>query len=118
MNQNVTSYTPGTGWVTGFIASTVAGAIGDTTLNIINATASGTVKVGDIFSVAGTSQQYVVVTAATASSTVQFAVSFYPALVSAVATGAALTVIATAYVVNLVANKYALAWASVRSESH
>jgi hypothetical protein len=66
MDQNVTTYTPGTGWASGFIASTVAGVIGQTTLNVINATASGQVKVGDIFTVvgdtsnAGSAQQYVV----------------------------------------------------------
>jgi hypothetical protein len=112
MNQNVTSYTPGTGWATGFIASTVAGALGDTTLNVINATASGTVKVGDIFTVGGTSQQYVITTAATASATVQFVDHLLPRARLGRATGVAITVIATAYVVNLVANKYAIAWAS------
>jgi hypothetical protein len=112
MNQNVTSYTPGTGWVTGWALSTVALAAGDTTVNILNATASGTIKVGDIFTISGGSQQYVVTTAATASATVQVAISFTPAAASAATTGAAITVIGTAYVVNLVANKYALAWAS------
>jgi hypothetical protein len=112
MNQNVVSYTPGTGWATGFALSTVAAAAGDTTLNLINATASGTIKVGDIFTVGGGTQQYVITTAATASATVQVAVSFYPALASAAATGVAITVVGTTYVVNFVANKYALAWAS------
>jgi hypothetical protein len=112
MNQNVVTYTPGTGWVTGWALSTVAAAAGDTTLNIINATASGTIKVGDIFTVGGGTQQYVVKTAATASATVQVAIAFYPALASAAATSVALTVVGTAYVVNFVANKYALAWAS------
>jgi hypothetical protein len=112
MNQNVSSYTPGTGWVTGWALSTVGLSAGDTTVNILNATASGTIKVGDIFTIAGGTQQYVITTAATASSTVQIAVSFYPAAASAATTGAAITVIGTAYVVNLVANKYAMAWAS------
>ena len=112
MDQNIQTYTPGTGWVTGWAASTVGAAIGDTTINILNATASGSIKVGDLFTVAGSTQQYVVTTAATASATVQVAISFYPALVTAAATGAALTVIATAYVANIVANKYCFAWAS------
>lgn len=110
MDQNVQSFTPGTGWATGYVASTVAGAIGDTTLNILNATAAGAVKVGDIFTF-GT-QQYVITTAATAAATTQFPISFYPPLVSAIATGAAITVVGTAYVANLVYNRYALAWAS------
>jgi hypothetical protein len=112
MNQNVQTYTPGVGWATGYVLSTVSGPLGSTTLNIINATASGTVLVGDIFTVGGGTQQYVITTAATAAATTQFPISFYPALATAVATGVAITVIGTAYVVNLVANKYALAWAS------
>lgn len=112
MDQNITTYTPGTGWVTGFALSTVGAAVGDTTLNVINATASGTIKAGDIFTVGGGTQQYVIKTATTVSATVQVAVSFYPALVSAAATGVALTVIATAYVANLAYHRDAFAWAS------
>jgi hypothetical protein len=112
LDQNITSYTPGTGWVTGFAASTVAGAVGDTTLNVLNATASGTIKIGDIFTVGGGSQQYVVTVTTTVSATVQVAITFYPALVSAAATGAALTVIATAYVANLAFHRDAIAWVS------
>lgn len=114
MDQNVSSYTPGTGWVTGFIASTVGGAVGDTTLNIINATASGQVKIGDIFTlVADTAaQQYVITVTGTVSATVQKAITFYPALKTTVATGATLVVVGTAYVVNLAFHRDAFAWAS------
>lgn len=112
MDQNITSYTPGTGWVTGWALSTVAAAVGDTTLNIINATASGTVKVGDIFTVSGGSQQYVITTAAQASATVALLVGFTPALATAAVTGAALTVVSSAYVVNLVCHRDAFAFAS------
>lgn len=110
LDQNVSSYTPGTGWVTGYAASTVGGAVGDTTLNIINATASGTVKVGDIFTVG--QGYYVVLTAATAVATTQFPISFYPALATAVATGSAIAVVGTAYAVNLAFHRDAFAWAS------
>lgn len=110
MDQNISTFTPGTGWVTGYIASTVAGAVGDTTLNIINATAAGTVKIGDIFSFGG--YEYVLTATATASATVQFAVSFYPGLRATVATGAAITVLASAYTANLVFHRDAIAWAS------
>lgn len=111
MNQNVPEYTPGTGWVTGWAASTVGGAVGDTTLNIINATASGTIKVGDIFSYSG--QSYVITAAATASATTAVAVQFYPALKATVATGDAVTVVgSTAYDANLVMHRDAMAWAS------
>lgn len=110
MDQNVQTFTPGTGWVTGYSASTVGGAVGDTTLNITNTTASGTVLVGDIFSYSG--NDYVITAAATASATVPYAISFYPALKDAIATGAAITVVGSAYVVNLAFHRDALAWAS------
>lgn len=110
MDQNITTFTPGTGWVTGYAASTVAGAVGDSTLNIINATASGTVKIGDIFSVGG--YDYVLTAAATAAATTQFVVTFYPPLKSTVATNAAITVVGSAYTANLVFHRDAIAWAS------
>jgi hypothetical protein len=115
MDQNVPSYTPGTGWASGFIASTVSGAVGDTTLNIINATASGTIKVGDIFTLTAdttNNQQYVVDTAATASATVAVAISFTPALKTVVNTGATLVVVSIPYVANLVFHRDAFAFCS------
>jgi hypothetical protein len=111
MDQNVTSFTPGTGWVTGWALSTTSGAIGDSTLNLINATASGSIKVGDIFTVAGGTQQYVVTACVAASATVARTIAFYPPLVSAAGSGA-ITVIATAYVANLAFHRDAFAWAS------
>lgn len=117
MDQNITStYTPGTGWASGNIASTVGGAIGDTTLNIINATASGSIKVGDIFTLTADTQarQYVIVTNATISLTVASAIKFYPPLLSAVATGATLIVVSVPYVPNLMFHRDAFAWASRR----
>jgi hypothetical protein len=111
MDQNITTFTPGTGWVTGWALSTTSGAVGDTTLNILNATASGTILIGDIFTVAGGTQQYVITANATASATVARLISFYPALVSAAASGA-ITVIGTAYTVNLGFHRDAIAWAS------
>lgn len=114
MDQNITTYTPGTGWVTGFAASTVGGAVGDTTLNIVNATSSGTIKVGDIFTVGA--GQYVITAAATTTSSSgagkALAVSFYPALATAVATSSAIAVLATAYTVNLAFHRDAIAFAS------
>jgi hypothetical protein len=106
------TYTPGTGWVTGYVLSTVAVAVGDVTANVLNATASGTIKVGDIFTVAGSTQQHVVTVAATASATVAVAIGFNPAIAAAAATGAALTVVATAYTQNLAFHRDAFAWAS------
>jgi hypothetical protein len=110
MDQNCGTITPGVGWVTGYIASTVSGAVGQTTLNVINTTASGTILVGDIFtSGAGT---YVITAQQTTTATSATILTFTPALATAIATGAAITVLGTAYTVNLAANKYAFAWAS------
>ena len=114
MDQNVPSYTPGTGWASGNIASTVGGAVGDTTLNIINATASGSINIGDIFTLTADTagQQYVVTAEATISATVAVAISFYPALKTTVATGATLEVVSATYVANLAFHRDAFAWAS------
>lgn len=114
MDQNVTAYTPGAAWVTGWAASTVGGAKGDTTLNIINATASGSIKVGDIFQTSANGLGYVVTAAATAAATTPLSISFYPPLREAVATGSALIIGAgaTAYAVNLAFHRDAFAWAS------
>lgn len=114
MDQNIPDYTPGTGWASGFIASTVGGAVGDTTLNILNATASGTIKIGDVFTLAGDSdsQQYVITANATASATTAVAVEFYPPLKTTVATGATLVAVSVAYAANLVFHRDAMAWAS------
>lgn len=110
MDQNITTFTPGAGWATGYIASTVSGAVGQTTLNVINTTASGVILVGDIFSSgAGT---YVITAQQTTTATSATILTFTPALATAIATGAAITVLGTAYTVNLAANKYAFAWAS------
>lgn len=114
MNQNVPQFVPGTGWASGNIASTVGGAVGDTTLNIINATASGSIKVGDIFRLTADNDhyQYVVTAAATISATVAVAIAFTPALKTTVATGATLVVVSGTYWANLAFHRDAFAWAS------
>lgn len=116
MNQNVASYTPGTAWVTGHALVTAGLAAGAFTVTLVNATASGTVLVGDIFTIGGGTQQYVITAQVTVTSSAgagtQNTYTFYPAAVSAAVSAAAITVIGTAYVVNLVMNKYAMAWAS------
>jgi len=112
MDQNVPSYTPGTSWLTGWaVAGT--GTIGASTLTVVNATVTvmAQIKVGDIFSLAG--QQYAITTAhTTASVTDGAAIVFYPALKKAVASDAAITVVATAYTANLEFHRDAFAWAS------
>lgn len=118
MDQNITQYTPGTGWASGFIASTVAGLVGQTTLNVINATASGQVKVGDIFTVVGDTSlggsptQYVVTVTTTVSATVQSVITFQPPLAATVATGATLVVVSVVYTANLAFHPLAYGWAS------
>jgi hypothetical protein len=117
MNQNVQSFTPGTAWVTGWSVATGGATAGNSTTTVINATASGTVKVGDIFTVSGGTQQYVITTAIAAVTSssgagVNTAINFYPSLATTVVSGAALTVVSTAYTANLVLNKYAIAFAS------
>ena len=112
VNQNISTYTPGTGWVTGFTVSTTTGVAGGSTLHILNATASGTVKVGDLFTLASDSKQYVVTVAATASATVGIDVQIYPPLSAAVSLGTTLAVVATAYTVNLAFHRDAWAFAS------
>jgi len=112
MNQNITTFTPGTGWVTGFAVSTTTGVAGASTLHILNATASGTIKVGDLFTMSTDSKQYVVTAAATASSTVGIDISVYPPLAQAYAVGATLAVVASAYTVNMAFHRDAWAFAS------
>lgn len=112
MDQNIPTHTVGTGWATGFAISTVSGLAGTTTLNVLNATASGQIKVGDIFKIAGNAQQYVITVTNTVSATVQVVITFQPALVTSYATGAALTVVGTNHVVNLAFHRDAFAFAS------
>ena len=114
MDQNVQSYTAGTGWASGFIASTVAGAVGDSTLNVINATASGQVKIGDLFRFTADTNHhtYVVTVTTTVSATVQSVITFYPPLKTAVATGATLIVVSGTYTRNVAFHRDAFAWAS------
>ena len=115
LDQNVGTYAPGGAWASGNIASTVSGAIGDSTLNIINATASGAIKLGDIFTLTAdtaNNHQYVVTADVTISATVQGAISFYPPLKTVVDTGATLIVVSATYVANLTFQRGAIAWAS------
>lgn len=112
MDQNVTQYTPGTGWATGYTIVTAGLASGAASVTLVNATAAGTVKVGDIFTIAGSTQQHVVTQAATASAGVALTVSFNPAATAAAVSGAGVTVVGTAYTRNLAFHRDAFAWAS------
>lgn len=112
MDQNITTFTPGTGWVTGFTVSTTTGVKGASTLQVLNATASGTILVGDLFTLGSDSKQYVVTAAATASATVGVALTIYPPLSAAASLGTTLAVVASAYTVNLAFHRDAWAFAS------
>lgn len=113
MDQNVSTYTPGVAWVTGWLFE-ATGTVGETTVTFTNATASGTILVGDIFEYS--SQQYVITTAATiatGSLTGTYALAFYPPLKTAATTGLAVTIDAVAgtdYTANLVFHRDAIAW--------
>lgn len=109
MDQNIPTHTAGTAWVTGWTAD-VSSTVGVATIALLNGTATGSIAIGDLFTIAGASQQYVVTAAATVASSAA-TVYFQPALVSAVATGAAITVVAS-HAVNLMAHRDAFAWAS------
>lgn len=112
MDQNISTYTPGTAWITGwtFDGSNAAGV---STAAVVF-TNSGSVKVGDIFSLTAGGLGYVITAAATAVTNTTMSVSFYPPLRQAVATAASLTIGAgtTAYTVNLAFHRDAFAWAS------
>lgn len=110
MDQNVTSYTPGAAWVTGWaVDATTAYAIGDTSINLENTTATGVVNKGDIFTLGAKTY---VVTATTTVATSAITISIYPALVSAVASADTVEVVGTAYTANLAFHRDAIAWAS------
>jgi hypothetical protein len=114
MDQNLSAvtYTPGTAWITGwtFDGSNAAGV---STAAVVF-TNSGSVKIGDVFSLTSGGLGYVITAAATAVTSTTMNISFYPPLRTSVATGSALIIGAgaTAYTVNLVFHRDAFAWAS------
>lgn len=81
-NQNTPVFTSGVSAdSTGDLAA--ASSVGDTTINLENITASGTVKAGDIVVITGDPQQYVVTANATASSGAIAALAIAPAIKNA-----------------------------------
>jgi hypothetical protein len=112
MDQNVSTFTPGTGWVTGFAVSTTTGVAAASTLHVLNATASGTIKIGDVFTLGSDSKQYVVTANTTVSATVGVDITVYPPLSAAVSLGTTLAVVGAAYTVNLAFHRDAWAFAS------
>jgi hypothetical protein len=113
MDQNVTTYTPGSAWSNSaswtFDGSNQAGV---STADVVY-TASGTVKLGDIFALTAGGLGYVVTASITVVTATTIALSFYPPLRVTVATAATLVVGGTtAYVVNQAFHRDAYAWAS------
>lgn len=112
MDQNISTYTPGTAWITGW-SSDGSAAVGASTL-AVTFSSSGSVKVGDIFTLTAGGLGYAITAVATAVTAATMNISFYPPLRVAVATAQALIIGAgsTAYVVNLAFHRDAFAWAS------
>jgi hypothetical protein len=117
MDQNVTSFTPGTAMTTASAAWTNNASIaaGATSADFI-ASNSGTLKVGDIFYFAtGVVGGYVVTAATTMVTSTTLAISFYPPARQAYSANSTVTIggaAGTAYVVNLAFHRDAFAWAS------
>jgi len=114
MNQNVPTHTGGT--LTngsGKLAKVndASYTVGETTVDIDDTSLSGTVVVGDIFTVAGDSQQYVVTANATAATNAIAGMAFLPASKVAWADNAVITFVAD-HTVNLAFHPDAFAFAS------
>lgn len=95
-------------------AALVNGAVtaGATAMNIDSATLTGTLVVGDLFTVAGGTEQYVVTAAATASGNAINGVQFSPAATRNFADNAAITFVANHEIAGLAMQKQAIAFAS------
>jgi hypothetical protein len=104
MDQNVPTHTAGTG-----TGGNVSGTAGTNALNV-NAAGSGTLKVGDVFTIAGDTQTYVTATADTDISSGTTAITVYPKLATS-PSGANFTIKAD-HVVNLAFHRDAFAFAS------
>jgi len=91
-------------------------AVGDTSVPMDAGSLTGTVVVGDIFTVAGDTQQYVVTANATASGNALAAVSFAPAAKVAWADDAAVTFVAS-HTPNLAFQRGAFALATAPFET-
>lgn len=90
-NQNVGTHTKGTA-STGTLAMKGAFAKGSTTITLDASAVTGTLAVGDSFSIAGHTQRYVVTAPVTAASNTFNGVQIFPALVRDAADNAAVSV--------------------------
>jgi hypothetical protein len=121
MDQNVPSFTPGDATDASMVTLIQAAGVvtaGNAHITVQNKSGAGAaaavLKAGDIFTVSGDPQQYVVTAQYTAAANVStaFVVSILPALASTYASGANLTFVATTYVCNLMFHRDAFSWAS------
>ena len=109
MSQNVKTHTAGT-LLTGVIGSTTA--VGASTVAIKSASATGNLLVGDIFTVAGDSQTYVVkATVSAITSTTAQNITIDPAL-KVIASANSQTTLKATHVVNLAFHPNAFAFAT------
>lgn len=103
-SQNIKTHTSGT-----LTSGNATGTAGDTTVAIASASAAtATLKVGDVFTIAGDTQPYVVTANATAVSSAIAALSIYPALKTS-PSSAAITVKTTAGAQNMAFHRNAIA---------
>ena len=110
MNQNVPTHTRGT--LTGSpLVNDASYTVGETTVDIDAGSLTGTVVVGDVFTVAGDTQQYTVTANATAATNAIAGMAFTPASKVAWADDAAITFVAS-HTVNLAFHRDAFAFAS------
>ncbi len=89
-----------------------AATVGVSTINIDSGTLTGTLLVGDLFTVAGDTQQYVVTGNKTASSNAISALAFAPPAKVAWADNAVITFVASHDVAGLAVHRQAIAFAS------
>ena len=124
MSQNVKTHTSGTltnGTAMAALVNDASYTVGESTVDVDATSLSGTVVVGDVFTVAGDTQQYVVTAAATASGNALAGMAFSPTSKVAWANNAAVTfdidgVANTTYVTNVAGHKNAITVALVPLE--
>jgi hypothetical protein len=115
MDQNIPTFSPGPAasaitWVVG----TNSGLLGTSTLQLYNATATSYIEKGDIFTINGQAQQYVVTATIVVVSAVSCTVAIYPPLKTTDAAGVSVTFVnaLSDYTPNLVMHRDAFAFAS------
>lgn len=110
MSQNVTTHTSGTAGAGGAITIGSTQAVGASTINLAQAGVLGSLLVGDVFSVAGATQTYVVKTSVVLTSA-NVAVAVQPDVVAVLTAGAVVTQKAS-HTVNLAFHRNAFALAT------